>query len=76
MGRISTYPNDTNVSGLDKWIGSDANNNNITKNFTANAVAFYFNESAIIDTGQFSWYFLPYNNTQPQPEKTFMKGGT
>jgi hypothetical protein len=56
MARISTYPRDTFVTGLDKWIGTDANTENLaTKNFTANAVADYFNRSAIIDTGSFSW---------------------
>ena len=55
MARISTYPNDTYVIGIDKWIGSDANNNNITKNFTADAVASYYNRVSIIDTGFFSW---------------------
>lgn len=74
MGKISTYPKDTNVTGLDILLGSDANTpGKITKNFSTNALASYFNKSAIIDTGQFSWEFLPYNNTQPQPEKTFMK---
>ena len=74
MARISTYPRDTYVTGLDKWIGSDANTENFsTKNFTANAVADYFNRSAIIDTGQFSWQFQPYSNTQPQAEMTFQQ---
>jgi len=72
--RISTYPRDTFVSGLDKWIGTDANTENLaTKNFTANAVADYFNRSAIIDTGQFSWQYAPYSNTQPQAEKSFQQ---
>ena len=75
MARIQTYSNDTYVTGKDKWIGSDANNNFVTKNFTSDAVADYFNRAASIDTGQFAWTFLPYNNTQPQPEKTFMKVG-
>lgn len=74
MGRISTYPKDTYVTGLDKWIGSDANTENFaTKNFTANAVADYFNRSAIIDTGQFSWTFAPFSDTQPQAEKSFQQ---
>ena len=74
MARISSYTSDTNVVGNDRWPGSDWQTpDKITKNFTADAVASYFNKSAIIDTGQFSWEFLPYNNTQPQPEKTFMK---
>ena len=74
MSKISTYPKDTNVTGQDLLVGSDWNTpGKITKNFSTNALASYFNKSAIIDTGQFSWEFLPYNNTQPQPEKTFMK---
>jgi len=74
MARISTYPRDTYVTGLDKWIGSDANTENFsTKNFTANAVADYFNRSAIIDTGQFSWQFQPFSDTQPQAEMTFQQ---
>lgn len=74
MARISTYPRDTYVTGLDKWIGSDANTENFaTKNFTANAVADYFNRSAIIDTGQFSWTFAPFSDTQPQADKSFQQ---
>jgi uncharacterized protein YaiE (UPF0345 family) len=74
MSKISTYPKDNNVTGQDLLVGSDWNTpGKITKNFSTNALASYFNKSAIIDTGQFSWEFLPYNNTQPQPEKTFMK---
>lgn len=74
MARISTYPRDTFVTGLDKWIGTDANTENLaTKNFTANAVADYFNRSAIIDTGSFSWAYAPYSNTQPQAEKSFQQ---
>jgi hypothetical protein len=71
MARISTYPNDTNVIGADKWIGSDANNNNQTKNFTADAVAAYFNRASVIDTGNFSWNFVPYSTTIVQSDKTF-----
>ncbi len=73
MARISTYPNDTNVTGADRWIGSDANNNDITKNFTANAVASYYNRVSKIDTGQFSWSFKPYSTPQTQPSMTFQK---
>ncbi len=74
MARISTYARDLEVIGSDRWIGTSWDTaDKLTKNFTADAVASYFNKSAIIDTGQFSWGFLPYNNTQAQPEKTFMK---
>ena len=74
MGRISTYNIDAYVIGQDRWIGSSWETpDKLTKNFTADAVAEYFNRVSIIDTGQFSWDFIPYNNTQEQPAKTFMK---
>ena len=46
MARISTYVKDTNVVGADKWIGSDSQNNFQTKNFTAQDVANFINETA------------------------------
>ena len=75
MARISTYPNDTYVIGIDKWIGSDANNNNITKNFTADAVASYYNRVSRIDTGFFSWDFVPDLAPAVQSSMTFEKVG-
>ena len=71
MARIQTYPNDIYVTGNDKWIGSDFNNDFITKNFTANAVADYFNRVGIIDTGSFNWTYKMYDEFGPQPAKTF-----
>tara|TARA_Y100001937_G_scaffold26150_1_gene37520 strand:+ start:9818 stop:10564 length:747 start_codon:yes stop_codon:yes gene_type:complete len=46
MARISTYINDNNVVGADKWIGSDSQNNFQTKNFTAQSVADFINKVA------------------------------
>ena len=46
MARISTYPNDTDVVGGDKWIGSDSQNHFQTKNFTAQSVANFINKTA------------------------------
>ncbi len=43
MTKIKLYPNDTNISGDDKWIGSDGDNSDITKNFTVDAVGAYIN---------------------------------
>lgn len=43
MTKIKLYPNDTNISGDDKWIGSDGDNNDITKNFTVDDVGAYIN---------------------------------
>lgn len=42
MPRISSYPQDTNVSGSDIWIGSDGDNGFITKNFSPDALAAYY----------------------------------
>lgn len=43
MTKIKLYPNDTNITGDDKWIGTDGNDNDITKNFTVDAVGTYIN---------------------------------
>ena len=43
MTKIKLYPNDTNITGDDKWIGTDGNDNDITKNFTVEAVGTYIN---------------------------------
>jgi hypothetical protein len=42
MPRISSYPQDTNVTGNDIWIGSDGDNGLITKNFTADSLGRYY----------------------------------
>lgn len=49
MARISTYSLDEEVSGGDKWIGSDSGFYNKTKNFTPLKLADYFNSSEKID---------------------------
>lgn len=74
MARISTYTPDLYVLGSDRWIGSDWQTpTKITKNFTADAVADYYNRTAKISTGQFAWSFEPYMPTQIQAQKTFQK---
>lgn len=50
MALISTYPIDQNIVGSDKWIGSDANFKNATKNFSVDKVAEYLNDSASIQS--------------------------
>jgi hypothetical protein len=42
MPRISSYPEDLLVSGDDKWVGSDADNGLVTKNFTPDSLAQYY----------------------------------
>jgi len=51
MTKISQYSTDVNITGNDKWIGSDAQNYLITKNFTPNNLAEYFNGNNVIDIG-------------------------
>jgi len=48
--RINNYIKDTNVTATDKWIGTDSNNNNETKNFTPTSLAEYYNHSQVIDS--------------------------
>ena len=50
MALISTYPIDENIVGSDRWIGSDANFKNATKNFTVDNVAKYLNNAAAIQS--------------------------
>ena len=38
MARISTYPIDSSINGLDILIGSDADDSNITKNYQIDAI--------------------------------------
>lgn len=38
MAKISSYPNDTTVSYDDKLIGTDAQDDNVTKNFTIGSI--------------------------------------
>lgn len=49
MGKINSYPKDGNVTGNDIWIGSDGDNSLITKNFSPDGLADYYNESGIVD---------------------------
>jgi len=53
MPRISSYPQDTNVTGNDIWIRSDGDNGLITKNFTADALGSYYNANDTFGQGTF-----------------------
>ena len=73
MTKIKLYPNDTNISGDDKWIGSDGDNNEITKNFTVDDVGAYINALGVesVSTSDGSFIDLtplgahPWTTTQP-----------
>ena len=67
MAKISTYPLDTHLIGTDYWIGSDANSNYATKNFTIDSVAEYMNRVA---TQQQALRFK-YTNTIPYTDGSF-----
>ena len=67
MARISTYPLDTHLIGSDYWIGSDADSNYATKNFTIDSVAEYMNRVA---TQQQALRFK-YLNTVPYTDGSF-----
>jgi hypothetical protein len=67
MAKISTYPLDTHLIGTDYWIGSDANSNYATKNFTIDSVAEYMNRVA---TQQQALRFK-YLNTIPYTDGSF-----
>jgi hypothetical protein len=62
MARISTYPIDSNVVGSDKWIGTDSQDNNKTKNFTADSVAAFFNTKGVIESQALRY---TYQNVSP-----------
>jgi hypothetical protein len=75
MTKISRYPIDTDVSGSDKWIGSDAEFYNATKNFTPDKVARYFNENQVIDTGanlRMRYVILDVGEERPYGSITFI----
>lgn len=67
MAKISTYPLDTHLIGSDYWIGSDADSNYATKNFTIDSVAEYMNRVA---TQQQALRFK-YLNTIPYTDGSF-----
>ena len=57
MTKIKSYPLDTNITGSDKWIGSDANQFNRTKNFSVAGLSDFYNSSAAIDMANSLLFF-------------------
>lgn len=58
MARISSYPIDLVVTAKDKWIGTDAAGS-ITKNFSAEKVAEFLNDTSSIDS---TWTRYKFKN--------------
>lgn len=74
MTKISQYVVDTVVTGSDKWIGSDSQFYNTTKNFTPDKLANYFNDNQVIDTGlnvRFKYVVLDVGEQRPYGSITF-----
>jgi hypothetical protein len=74
MTKISTYSLDEDVVGGDKWIGSDIQNQNRTKNFTPDKLALYFNDNQIVNIGmpiQYKYYTLDPLEVRPIGTLTF-----
>ena len=57
MTKIKSYPLDTNITGSDKWIGSDANQFNRTKNFSVAGLSDFYNSSASINMANSLLFF-------------------
>ena len=55
MPRISSYPQDNNVTGNDIWIGSDGDNGLITKNFSADTLGSYYNNNNTFNQGTYTF---------------------
>ena len=62
MARISTYALDNNINDEDKLVGTDADDNNITKNFTLEGVAEYVIDT-LIDPDAIQAYIPVFRNT-------------
>jgi hypothetical protein len=50
MAKINTYPNDTNISADDKVVGTDAGNDNATKNYTVGDLANFIRGSGVVSS--------------------------
>lgn len=69
MARISTYNLDEKVSGGDKWIGSDSDFYNRTKNFTPLRLAEFFNSSESVTSSNSLRFW--YQTLEPLEDREF-----
>lgn len=58
MAKISSYPLDSNISSSDMLIGTDADSNNATKNFSVGDLTDYLNNTNLL------YNFVPLANAQ------------
>lgn len=66
MARIDSYPIDEQISGSDKWIGTDSGANNSTKNFTVNKVVSYLNDSNSIEADTLMFQYQDWEEGIPR----------
>ena len=50
MAKINTYPNDTSISADDKVVGTDAGDDNATKNYTIGDIANFVRGSGVVSS--------------------------
>jgi hypothetical protein len=74
MARISTYGAESDIVGGDKWIGTAVNQNNATKNFTADAVAAFLNSSGSINsqTLRYTYKNVPIGDEREKNSLSFL----
>jgi hypothetical protein len=63
--KINNYIKDTNVTATDKWIGTDSNNFNQTKNFSPTTIADYYNHNQVIDSPYLKFTYQTLNPGEP-----------
>lgn len=60
MARIGSYQKDDFIVDADKWIGTDSNSSNATRNFSAAGVANYLNSSNKINSQVIQYIYQDY----------------
>ena len=68
--KINNYIKDTNVTATDKWIGTDSNNFNQTKNFSPTTIADYYNHNQVIDSPYLKFTYQTLNPGEPRATGT------
>jgi hypothetical protein len=68
--KINNYAKDTNVTATDKWIGTDSNNFNQTKNFTPTSLADYYNHNQVIDSPYLKFTYQTLNTGEVRGDGT------
>jgi len=74
MTKISVYNIDEYVTADDKWIGTDVNTYNKTKNFTPRKLSHYFNNNQVINTGVdllYKYFTITAPETRPTGTLSF-----